>query len=108
MDERTSDPHLFFEEELRSALHEQAFGISCFEMIRATSLDATAALTILEGNRIEFTLFTGGYQISGAENYSAVLGVVYETIEDLLSAISPLYVEKKHEALVARLALLSR
>ncbi|KAI0316490.1 hypothetical protein OF83DRAFT_1126466 [Amylostereum chailletii] len=91
----------FYASELQRALNEQTFGISSFKITQRSSLDATAGVTLLEGDQLEIILFANGYKQVGTD-------AVYETIDDLLSSLSPSYVVKRHEALVAKLQQLAR
>lgn len=54
----------FFYLELERALNEQSFGITRFQLARpTTSLEASAYVTLLEGNTVHISLSARGYQV---------------------------------------------
>lgn len=54
----------FFTAELERSLREQSFGIAGFEPMRpAGSLEASAHVTLLEGEVITISLTSRGYQV---------------------------------------------
>ena len=123
----------FFYSELERALGEQSFGIIAFQLVKpgTTSLEASAHVTILEGNVVHISLSTRGYQVCNifspwttylywswsafrskvVENprYTAPIssGRIFESIEELLSALSRRYEQRKREALFSQLERLS-
>lgn len=62
----------FYPSELQRALREQSFGIAGYELLRPTSsLEASAFVTLLEGDVINISLSSRGYQASQL-SYSAI------------------------------------
>ena len=54
----------FFYLELERALGEQSFGITAFQLVGpTTSLEASAYVTLLEGNIVHISLSARGYQV---------------------------------------------
>jgi hypothetical protein len=53
----------FYQRELAQALNEQAFGISCSEIIHCNENEAEATITLLEGNTINVVLSSAGYKV---------------------------------------------
>jgi hypothetical protein len=53
----------FYRRELTQALSEQAFGISCSEIIHSTENEAEATITLLEGNTINVVLTSAGHKV---------------------------------------------
>ncbi|KAL0961321.1 hypothetical protein HGRIS_006279 [Hohenbuehelia grisea] len=102
----------FFGTELQRALREQAFGITSFELVDAGPLQAGAKVTLLEGSAVTVTLTGRGYHWDAHQSQrpsvsaSSSSGQVYEGIEDLLTAISPLYQQRFQETLFSKLAKL--
>ncbi|KAF8506817.1 hypothetical protein F5888DRAFT_1645557 [Russula emetica] len=86
----------FYQRELAQALNEQTFGISRSEIIHCNENEAEATITLLEGNNINVVLSSAGYKVLNQ-------GVFYETLDDLLSSMSPAYAAKRVETLVGRL-----
>ncbi|KAF5315164.1 hypothetical protein D9619_007218 [Psilocybe cf. subviscida] len=86
--------------ELQRALKEQTFGIKSYSVSSNSSNQAIALVVLLEGSKISVSLTTQGFSISGGSN-------VYETVEDLLQSVSPLYGQKRQELLFAKLSKLS-
>ncbi|KAF8895371.1 hypothetical protein BD779DRAFT_1668656 [Infundibulicybe gibba] len=95
-----SSPSSFYTAELQRALTEQAFGIKSFQITSSTSMQATASVTLLEGNTIIVNLATGGYFIESQDT-------IHETIEVLLQTASPSFGRKQQEQLMNKLAALS-
>lgn len=55
----------FFTSELDRSLREQSFGIAGFETMRPTgSLEASAHVTLLEGDVVTISLTSRGYQVN--------------------------------------------
>ncbi|KAJ3539039.1 hypothetical protein NM688_g6425 [Phlebia brevispora] len=88
--------------ELQQALQEQSFGIKSFELSEAPEHEASAHVDLLEGRGVRVSLTSRGYQLHDSSELREHL---FETIEDALQAVSPLYVKAKnnvlHEKLVA-------
>jgi len=93
------NPSQFYIDELQRALSEQAIAIRSFSVIDSSSLQATASVTLLEGNDITIKLTNRGYQSAD--------DIIFETIEDLLRSVSPLYAQKSHALLLQALEGLS-
>jgi hypothetical protein len=53
----------FYPAELERALKEQSFAIAGFELLTSTSLEASALVTILEGDVVRVSLSSPGYQV---------------------------------------------
>lgn len=111
-----SPPYTFFRDELHRALSEQSYGISSFTLKDQTSrLFSAASVELLEGNVIEICLTAHGYgvmsicvgitlkltsvQIVGSEG-------THETVDALLSQVSPRYREAQNQALFSKLQAL--
>lgn len=60
---RQAHPSSFFGDELLRALTEESFGIKAFSTIATTQLQATASVTLLEGQTIHIKLETRGYSV---------------------------------------------
>jgi len=56
------NPSQFYIDELQRALSEQAIAVRSFSVIGSSSLQATASVTLLEGNGITIKLTNRGYQ----------------------------------------------
>jgi hypothetical protein len=56
-------PSSFYGDELLRALSEQSFGIKSFSTLASTELEATASMTILEGQTINIKLAMRGYSV---------------------------------------------
>ncbi|KAF8627406.1 hypothetical protein AX17_006221 [Amanita inopinata Kibby_2008] len=93
----------FYARELENALREQSFGIRGFTMTTASSLQSSASVTLLEGRIIHITLGYGGYSIESNGYEQKSQSKAHETIEDLLGSISPLFQQKRQEALIREL-----
>ena len=118
----SAQPTSFCYTEFERALKEQAFGIKSFAMVSSSPRQATAFIVILEGSKLPVHLTTQGYSVGVLPfpRFFAVLITlaqisttnsdstrVYETIEDLLQAASPLYTKRRQEVLYAELAKFS-
>ncbi|KZP33438.1 hypothetical protein FIBSPDRAFT_1036007 [Athelia psychrophila] len=96
----------FFTAELDRSLREQSFGIAGFEPMRPSgSLEASAHVTLLEGEAITISLTSRGYQL--VKNQRTQAGKVYEAIEALLQSVSGAYECKRRDTLFAKLEKLS-
>ncbi|KAF8133751.1 hypothetical protein EV363DRAFT_1324549 [Boletus edulis] len=74
----------------------QSFGLTRYEVAGQSSAhEATAAVTLLEGTNIKVSLNIRGYQLDD--------GQTHESIEELLQSISPKYVQKRQELIIAKL-----
>jgi len=97
----------FYSREIRRALSEQAFGICDYGIIDGTNTDVTAKVTLLEGQTCTINLSGRGYEITSGSSNDNGQGI-YESLEELLQAISPRYLRRRAEALAARLSDASR
>ena len=114
----------FFGQELRRGLIEQGPVISGFELIDVGSLQAVARVKILEGHVLEVSLTQQGYKVEPlVPSYAFLLTnnsfwkveckpneditQTFETIEDLLRNVSPLYVQRHSEMFFEALKQLS-
>ncbi len=61
----------FPQSELQRSLSEESFGIKSFEFVNVSELEATANVVLLEGNTIQISLTSRGYQVSGHITMSA-------------------------------------
>ena len=61
MDSQT--PTTFTKSELERALSEQSFGISAYEIVTCTELEASAVVTLLEGKTVSVSLTPRGYTV---------------------------------------------
>ncbi|KAJ3771124.1 hypothetical protein EV361DRAFT_801566 [Lentinula raphanica] len=91
----------FHFKELQRALSEQALLIRTFSMEDHSSLEASASVTLLEGNVITIVLTNQGYRSDQSKEGP------FETIEDLLQCVSPLYARKRRSTLLDALERLS-
>ncbi|KDQ20899.1 hypothetical protein BOTBODRAFT_26913 [Botryobasidium botryosum FD-172 SS1] len=102
----------FFAEELERALVEQEFGIKKWSVIVPTDLPdasnrkpfALGQIQLLEENVIQVHLSLRGY--SCFESVSEKAATTYETLDDLLGAISPMYAQRRVEELMKKLTAL--
>ncbi|KAF8555721.1 hypothetical protein OG21DRAFT_1507349 [Imleria badia] len=86
----------FYHNELSHALSEQSFGLTRYEVARQFSAhEATAVVTLLEGTNIRVSLNIRGYRLDD--------GQTYESIEELLQSVSPMYVRKREDIIVTKL-----
>ena len=110
----------FAHTELERALKEQSYGLKSFEILKKTHLESTARVTILEGDVVIISLTPRGYLVK--RNTIPVLhldthlllqflketseeeGLTYESIEEALQVVSPLYLQAKQRLLVERLS----
>ncbi|KAF9483380.1 hypothetical protein BDN70DRAFT_799882 [Pholiota conissans] len=90
----------FCDAELLRALNEQSFGIKSFTVSSSSPQQAIATIVLLDGPKLTVQLTTQGYSVVSTTK-------VYETIEDLLQASSPMYDKRRQEALYAKLSKLS-
>jgi len=101
----------FCYDELRRALSEQSFGIKSYTMAAATSQSASAAVFLLEGQKVVISLEHRGYFVdcdkSVGISCSSEQGY-HETLENLLRSISFLYAERHQETIFAALEKLSQ
>ncbi|KAI9444912.1 hypothetical protein H4582DRAFT_1912046 [Lactarius indigo] len=86
----------FYRRELARALDEQSFGITRSEITHFSENEAEATITLLEGQTVDVTLSSVGYKVTAEERH-------YETLDDLLTFISPSYATKRVETLMKRL-----
>ncbi|KAF6757381.1 GSKIP domain-containing protein [Ephemerocybe angulata] len=92
-------PTTFFRDELESALREQSFGLQSFRVTSSTPRQSSASLVTLEGLSLTIVLNTQGYSVD-AKRSDAFQSLkpgqlhVYETIENLLQTISPMYTQR--------------
>ncbi|KZT09359.1 uncharacterized protein LAESUDRAFT_712440 [Laetiporus sulphureus 93-53] len=97
--------------ELIHALEEQSFGISSYELRSFDAHEATAQVVFLEGHVVTVSLSTTGYKATehrhGNDGDPCSTDRSFESIEELMEHISPRYVEKRREAIMARLQALS-
>ncbi|PSS34196.1 hypothetical protein PHLCEN_2v1763 [Hermanssonia centrifuga] len=91
----------FPQSELQRSLSEESFGIKSFEFVNVSELEATANVVLLEGNTIQISLTSRGYQSHDSE------GGVFETMEDLLQATSPMYETVRQRILMEKLSVLA-
>ncbi|KIK57208.1 hypothetical protein GYMLUDRAFT_764010 [Collybiopsis luxurians FD-317 M1] len=94
------DPSEFYLNELERALSEQAAAINSFSITSSSSLQATASVTLLEGNTVIIQLTDRGYHLEATQT-------VFEAIEDLLQSVSPLFSQQKQALLINALTELS-
>jgi hypothetical protein len=112
----------FFGQELHRALREQGPAIHSFKIINAGTLQAIARVKVLEGYTIEVLLSQQGYKVNQPDLSSFSFHLTYcteqadckegmthtfETVEDLLHSLSPLYAQRRSEALFEALKRLS-
>jgi hypothetical protein len=117
----TDSPSSFYQDELLRALTEQSFGIRMFYTLTTTRLQATASVTLLEGQRINIKLEMRGYSVRVASVVTKILlislhqiesgdpalpsneGMIFESLDELLRSASPMYEQKRHEFWVQKL-----
>lgn len=118
--------------ELTSALGEQCFGIVDFTIVSSTVHEASARVALLEGNTVIISLSSHGYTVRVcyavlpflADDAICVkagmgprqeprevpaeitLGRSYESIEDILTALSSRYADARQDRLFAKLQAL--
>lgn len=107
--------------ELSSALQEHSFGVSGFEITHVSAHEASARIVLLEQSTVIVVLTTSGYGVRMVHLCATVYmnlicnvqidqGAVsrtFEGLEDLLASISPAYVERRQQSLLAKLQLLA-
>ncbi|TFK74813.1 hypothetical protein BDN72DRAFT_892822 [Pluteus cervinus] len=103
----SSAPPNFCADELQRALKEQAFGVATFAMTEATPLHAAASVTLLEECTITVSLSRAGYAVDPTTSPGMGPEAVFESLENLLQTVSPLYQRKLHSTLLQRLEKLS-
>lgn len=114
----------FFGQELHRALREQGPAVHSFKIVNAGPLSGTARVKTLEGHTIEVLLTQQGYKVEHPYPFplsprfltlvakvdckpNEGLTQAFETIEDLLHSLSPLYAQRRSEALFEALKRLS-
>ncbi|KAF8229691.1 hypothetical protein L208DRAFT_1285518 [Tricholoma matsutake] len=103
---RQAHPSSFFGDELLRALTEESFGIKAFSTIATTQLQATASVTLLEGQTIHIKLETRGYSIECIGDGCALPSnedTIFESLDEFLRSASPMYEQMRHDALVKKL-----
>lgn len=88
--------------ELEDSLREQSYGLKSYRLVKKSALESTAEVITLEDDTVTVILTQRGYQIQ--RNTSEGEGLTYETVEDALQVISPLYVQAKQRLLVEKLS----
>ncbi|KAJ3812791.1 hypothetical protein F5876DRAFT_36569 [Lentinula aff. lateritia] len=91
----------FYINELERALSEQAPFIRTFSVDSSSSLQAIGSVTLLEGNVINIEITNRGFHSHQARE------LPFETIEDLLQTVSPLYTRQRQSVLLDALEKLS-
>ncbi|KAI3616104.1 hypothetical protein WG66_014055 [Moniliophthora roreri] len=97
----------FYRDELRKALSEQRSAIEVYSVLRYTSLDAHASVTLLEGKVIYVILTERGFAIKPSEGSDWDRTHVFESLEGLLQSASSLYAMEKQRQLFEALERLS-
>lgn len=92
-----TEPRTFYAVELRQSLQEHSFGIKSYEIQHASAIQAVALVHLLEDKGIEITLTCQGFSVQGEDG-------CHETLEGLLSVHSPLFVERRGQEWMKRLA----
>ncbi|ESK95741.1 hypothetical protein Moror_12470 [Moniliophthora roreri MCA 2997] len=95
----------FYRDELRKALSEQRSAIEVYSVLRYTSLDAHASVTLLEGKVIYVILTERGFAIVQGSDWDRTH--VFESLEGLLQSASSLYAMEKQRQLFEALERLS-
>ncbi|KAJ3480059.1 hypothetical protein NLI96_g8617 [Meripilus lineatus] len=109
----SQDPTNFTTTELERAISEQSFGISGYELLasESTEREASALVTLLEGKQINVSLTPRGFGFReigpGTQDADDRDQTIFETIEDLLRSVSPLYVQAHGQALFRKLSEIS-
>ncbi|KAI0953587.1 hypothetical protein AcW1_007764 [Taiwanofungus camphoratus] len=93
--------------ELSTALAEQSFGLTNFTLTRISSLSATARITLLEGTALTISLSAMGYKGTAIQAECLGEAKTFESLEGLLTAVSPRYEQARKDALFAKLQSLS-
>jgi hypothetical protein len=99
------DPSTFFQDELRLALNDISYGIKQYKLLPnsddlgSSSITASAVVDLFEGRQVKIAICQGGYYVDDGtpERY-------YESIDVLLSTISPQFESRKAGQLAAALA----
>lgn len=108
--------------ELSDALQEHSFGLSQFEITHVSAHEASARIVLLEHSAVTVVLTTSGYGvrtlylcstvytslICSAQIVQGAASKTFETLEDLLASISPAYVERRQQSLLAKLQVLAQ
>ncbi|KAF8532105.1 hypothetical protein JB92DRAFT_2844471 [Gautieria morchelliformis] len=101
----------FYRAELEKALSEQHYGIVDYRVDHeaCTTQAAFALVDLLEQRQIRVKLSSRGYEEHAKDSTTASesMSKVFETLEDLLSAGSAMYGERRMEELMARLSQLA-
>ncbi|KAH9050546.1 hypothetical protein EDB84DRAFT_1259436 [Lactarius hengduanensis] len=92
----------FYRRELARALDEQSFGVTHSEITHFSKNEAEATITLLEGQTVNVALSSAGYKVREILSNDTE-EIYYETLDNLLSFISPSYATKRVEALMERL-----
>lgn len=100
----------FYGDELKRALHEQAFGVAEARVQTITDLEATAEVVLLEEKSVVIALNMTGYTI-GTQWIAAIClvliretdGHTCETLEDALERVSPQYAAKRQAIVIQKL-----
>ncbi|KAG2010213.1 hypothetical protein CC2G_013052 [Coprinopsis cinerea AmutBmut pab1-1] len=106
-----STPSSFYHDELERALAEQRFGVHSYRILSSSPRQSSAFVTTLEGHKLNVALTAQGYTVESKRSdgtESTVPPRTYETIEDLLQAISPSYSIRRQERLISALQNISR
>lgn len=111
----SSSSSSFYHNELSRALSEQSFGLTRYEVARQYSAhEATALVTLLEGTNIRVSLDIRGYRVNLHRSAAGMIadricvskldgGQTYESIEEFLQSISPMYVQKREDTIIIKL-----
>ncbi|EPS97073.1 hypothetical protein FOMPIDRAFT_43129 [Fomitopsis schrenkii] len=95
--------------ELSDALQEHSFGLSQFEITHVSAHEASARIVLLEHSAVTVVLTTSGYGVRTlAQIVQGAASKTFETLEDLLASISPAYVERRQQSLLAKLQVLAQ
>ncbi|KAI0690454.1 hypothetical protein C8T65DRAFT_97781 [Cerioporus squamosus] len=109
-DTQESHPHAFMEEELKRALNEQAFGITKYEMVSSSPMKATARVVLIENDAILVSLTSRGFQLhsptEAPNDPDHDAETVFETLEQLLTHVSPKFEAAHRSALQVKLEAL--
>ncbi|GAA6029399.1 hypothetical protein JCM8097_003659 [Rhodosporidiobolus ruineniae] len=96
----------FVESELTQALSEVPWGLRSSRLLPSTSSDeARAEVDLLEeGQSAVVSCRTGGWTVAAASGGCPKPSTVFDTLDDLLLAISPLFEEQRMHKLFEKLA----
>lgn len=107
----------FFGQELQRALKEQGLAVQNYKILNASPLQASARVKLLEGHSINITLTQQGYNVGILQLLSPSPSLyflyfsqidckanegtiqIFETVEDLFRSTSPLYAQRRSDAL---------